>query len=322
MYKRKHLHRKVASEDNIADILSLPLKSESLNYLRQGLGMIFDTKELVWAIEESKDLMSLSLDELIENLKVHEMIIKKDSEILKAKVEKKSLALKAKKESSDEECLTSREEDDSCGDPNHLIGECSKPPKDKNQRAFVGGSWSDKGEEDDEKVDNETCLVAQASSAVCSESSYVSDENSSIDDLMLDNEYDKLCKMSLKIITKNKRLKVTRNNLKKELSVLKEKVSTLEKNKGVDLECVKRHMLKIENEKLKEEVIRVNKFEKSTQCLNEMLSNQKSTGEKLSLGFNSFETSSSGTIEIKFVKAQKKASSDGGPINMGGPQSV
>nr|GEW31523.1 zf-CCHC domain-containing protein/UBN2 domain-containing protein [Tanacetum cinerariifolium] len=24
-----------------------------------------------------------------------------------------------------------------CGDPNHLIGECPKPPKDKNQRAFV-----------------------------------------------------------------------------------------------------------------------------------------------------------------------------------------
>ncbi|GJV26556.1 hypothetical protein Tco_1379251 [Tanacetum coccineum] len=51
--------------------------------------------------EESKDLTSLSLDELIGNLKVHEMIIKKDSEIVKAKGERRSLALKAKKESSD-----------------------------------------------------------------------------------------------------------------------------------------------------------------------------------------------------------------------------
>ncbi|GJT84501.1 retrovirus-related pol polyprotein from transposon TNT 1-94 [Tanacetum coccineum] len=51
-----------------------------------------------------------------------------------------------------------------CGDPNHLIGECPKPPKDKNQKAFVGGSWSDSGEENDEKVKDETCLVAHASS--------------------------------------------------------------------------------------------------------------------------------------------------------------
>ncbi|GJU86167.1 retrovirus-related pol polyprotein from transposon TNT 1-94 [Tanacetum coccineum] len=53
-----------------------------------------------------------------------------------------------------------------------------------------------------------------------------------------------------------------------------------------------------------------------------MLSNQKPSGDKLGLGFNSFEASSSGTKEIKFVKAHKKASSDGGPINMGGPLSM
>ncbi|GJX08600.1 retrovirus-related pol polyprotein from transposon TNT 1-94, partial [Tanacetum coccineum] len=55
-----------------------------------------------------------------------------------------------------------------CGfDPiNHLIGECLKPPKDKNQRAFVGGSWIDSGEEDDEKAKDETCLVAQSSNEI------------------------------------------------------------------------------------------------------------------------------------------------------------
>ncbi|GKB13325.1 hypothetical protein Tco_0847248 [Tanacetum coccineum] len=174
-------------------------------------------------------------------------------------------------------------------------------------------------EENDEKVKDETCLVAHASSEVCSESSYFSDENSSIDDIALDNEYDKLCKMSLKIITKNKKLKATRNSLENELRELKGKLSTLKKNKGVDLDCAKCHVLKIENEKLKDESTRLNKFEKSTHCLNEMLSNQKPSGDKLGLGFNSFEASSSGTKEIKFVKAQKKAYSDGGPINMGGP---
>ncbi|GJY10035.1 retrovirus-related pol polyprotein from transposon TNT 1-94 [Tanacetum coccineum] len=199
----------------------------SKNYVRKFLRALHPKwRAKVTSIEESKDLTSLSLDELIGNLKVHEMIIKKESEIVKAKVERKSLALKAKKESSDEECSTSGSEDEQytmavrdfkkffkrrgrfvrqprndkktfqrsrednngksdrkcfrCSDTNHLIGECPKPPKDKNQRTFFGGSWNDSGEEDDEKVNNETCLVAQASSEVCSESSYFSDENSSI----------------------------------------------------------------------------------------------------------------------------------------------
>nr|GEV06603.1 zf-CCHC domain-containing protein/UBN2 domain-containing protein [Tanacetum cinerariifolium] len=280
----------------------------------------------VTTIEESKDLTSLYLDELIENLKVHTKIIKKDYEIVKEKVERKSLALKAKKEFSDEECSTSESEDEEyamatfqrsrddkndksdrkcfrCDDQNHLIGECPKPPKDKNQRAFVRGSRRDRGEEDDEKVINETCLVAQASSEVCSESYYFSDENSSIDDLALENKYDKLCKMSLKIITKNKRLKATKNSLEIELKELKDKLFTIEKNKGDDLVCIKYQSLRIENEKLKEETLKLNKFEKSTQCLNEMLSNKKPLDDKLGLGFNSFEASSSETKEIKFVKA-------------------
>nr|GEX86548.1 transposase, Ptta/En/Spm, transposase, Tnp1/En/Spm-like protein [Tanacetum cinerariifolium] len=46
------------------------------------------------------------------NLKVHEMIINKDFEIVKAKGEIKSLALKAKKESSDEEFFTFGSEDE------------------------------------------------------------------------------------------------------------------------------------------------------------------------------------------------------------------
>ncbi|GJY12995.1 hypothetical protein Tco_0382304 [Tanacetum coccineum] len=108
-------------------------------------------------LKSPKDLTSLSLDELIGNLKVHEMIIKKDSEIVKATVERKSIALKAKKESSDEENSTSV-----CGDLNHLIRECPKPPKDKNQETFVRRLLSDSGEEDDEKVKDETCLVAHA----------------------------------------------------------------------------------------------------------------------------------------------------------------
>ncbi|GKA34899.1 hypothetical protein Tco_0721328, partial [Tanacetum coccineum] len=67
----------------------------------------------VTAIEESKDLTSLSLDELIGNLKIYKVIIKKDSEMVKDKREQsRSIALKAKKESSDEESSTSDSEDE------------------------------------------------------------------------------------------------------------------------------------------------------------------------------------------------------------------
>ncbi|GJT54874.1 zf-CCHC domain-containing protein [Tanacetum coccineum] len=38
-----------------------------------------------------------------------------------------------------------------CGDPNHLIGECPKLSRNYNQRAFVGGSWSD-SDEDGKKI--------------------------------------------------------------------------------------------------------------------------------------------------------------------------
>nr|GEV45658.1 UBN2 domain-containing protein [Tanacetum cinerariifolium] len=67
----------------------------------------------VTAIEESKDLTLLSHDELIGNLKVHEVIINKDFEIAKGKRERmKSFALKAKKKSSDEESLAYRCKDE------------------------------------------------------------------------------------------------------------------------------------------------------------------------------------------------------------------
>nr|GEW00084.1 UBN2 domain-containing protein [Tanacetum cinerariifolium] len=265
----------------ITSLKALDEGYSSKNYVRKFLRALHPKwRAKVTAIEESKDLTSLSLNELIENLKVHEMIIKKDSKIVKAKEERRSLALKAKKKSSDKECSTSGSEDEEYAmavrDFKKLFKRkgrvCPKLPKDKNQRDFVEGSWSDSGEEDDEKAKDKTCLMAQASSEVHFESSYFSDENSSIDDIVLDSEYDKLCKMSLKIITKNKRLKAFRNSLENEISELKEKLSKLERNKGVDLECTTCQILRIDNEKLKEEALKLTQFQKSTRSLNEMLS--------------------------------------------------
>ncbi|GJZ76454.1 zf-CCHC domain-containing protein [Tanacetum coccineum] len=61
-----------------------------------------------------------------------------------------------KKNKSDRKCFI-------CGDLNHLIGECPKPPRNKEQKDFVGGSWSDSENEAKDKTNEETCLMAQSS---------------------------------------------------------------------------------------------------------------------------------------------------------------
>ncbi|GJU29959.1 hypothetical protein Tco_1173548 [Tanacetum coccineum] len=67
----------------------------------------------VTTIEEWTDLSSLALDELIGNLKVHEVVMEKDSKFYRGKKENvKSIALKAKKESSGDETLTSGSDDE------------------------------------------------------------------------------------------------------------------------------------------------------------------------------------------------------------------
>ncbi|GJW11421.1 retrovirus-related pol polyprotein from transposon TNT 1-94 [Tanacetum coccineum] len=97
----------------ITSLKALDEGYSSKNYVRKFLRALHPKwRAKVTAIEKSKDLTSLSLDELIGNLKVHEMIIKKYYKIVKAKGERRSLALNAKKESSDEECSTSKSEDE------------------------------------------------------------------------------------------------------------------------------------------------------------------------------------------------------------------
>ncbi|GJV69232.1 zf-CCHC domain-containing protein [Tanacetum coccineum] len=121
----------------------------------------------------------------------------------------RSLALKAKKESSDKDSLTSDSEDEEyamamrdfkkffkrrerfvrqphderkvsqrnkddkngkgkikcfkCGDSNHLIEECLKLSRSYNQKAFVGGLWSDRDEDKEENTKDEKCLMAKSS---------------------------------------------------------------------------------------------------------------------------------------------------------------
>ncbi|GKC22127.1 retrovirus-related pol polyprotein from transposon TNT 1-94 [Tanacetum coccineum] len=137
----------------------------------------------VMAIEESKDLSTLPLDELIGNLKVYEVVLEKDSEASKVKKEKyKSLALKARKGSSDEE--------ESCSGSNE---ECAMAVRDfkkffKRRGKFVRQPHDDKksfwkvkeekkgkedrrcfneSDEEDESKRDEICLMALDNNEVC-----------------------------------------------------------------------------------------------------------------------------------------------------------
>nr|GEU38336.1 zf-CCHC domain-containing protein/DUF4219 domain-containing protein/UBN2 domain-containing protein [Tanacetum cinerariifolium] len=173
--------------------------------------------------EESKYLTSLSLDELIKNLKVHEITIKKDSKIVKEKVERKSLALKAKKESSDEECWNFGSEDE---EYTMAVRDFKKIFKRRDR--FIRQPQNDK------KTIQRSC----------------------------DDKNDKSDRKCFRCGDPNHRI---------------------------------RKCLKPSKDK-----------------------NQRAFVE----GFNSFEASCSETKEIKFVKARKEVSPDGGPINMGGPLNV
>ncbi|GJX86867.1 zf-CCHC domain-containing protein, partial [Tanacetum coccineum] len=163
----------------ITSLKALDEGFSSKNYVRKFLRALHPKwRAKVTAIKESKNLTTLPLDELIGNLKVYEEVIKKDSEIVKSKREQsRSIALKARKESSDDDSEDEeytmavrdfkrrgrfvrqphkerksfqRNKDNKngkgerkffkCGDPNHLIGECPKLSRYQNQKAFVGGS--------------------------------------------------------------------------------------------------------------------------------------------------------------------------------------
>ncbi|GJW46455.1 hypothetical protein Tco_0078101 [Tanacetum coccineum] len=206
-------------------------------------------------------------------------------EIYRGKKERvKSIALKAKKESSDDETLTFesddkeyamavrnfkkffrrkdkffrqprkekksfRQRDEKKGksdrtcfgsdDPNHLNGDCPKPPRNIDQKAFIGGSWSDSENNAEDKTNNETCLMSQP-------------------------------------------------------------------------------LNELENAILKETQVKFVKFDKSANSLREMLNNQKSSSCKIGLGFDSSKASTSGTKPINFVGSSAEIAPDGSTIKAHG----
>ncbi|GKB02040.1 copia protein [Tanacetum coccineum] len=210
------------------------------------------------AIEDSKELSTLPLDEFINNLKAYEVVFEKDLEIYKSKKEKyKSLALKARKVLSEEEATSSdsndeehamakvkedkKEKDDQrcfkCGDPNHFISDCPKHSFN-DQKTFIVDCYSDGNVDKDE-----ICLMA--------------------------------------------------HDTNKDACKLKSKIEQLERNKEISLEfesCIKLQS-KISSLNLK-----LASFKNSSSSLQEMLEMQKPPKDKYGLGYTEDIASTSNTI--------------------------
>ncbi|GKD11150.1 hypothetical protein Tco_1190835 [Tanacetum coccineum] len=318
----------------ITSLKALGESFSSRNHVRKLL-RVLPTKwcPKVTTIKESKDLSTLPLDELIGNLKVYEVVLEKDLEISKSKKEKyKSLALKARKVLSEEEATSSdsddeeyatavrdfkkffrrkgkfvrrfrkvkedkKEKDDrrcfKCGDLNYFISNCPKHSFN-DEKAFVVGCWGDSG---DDCKKEEICLMALDNNEVLSDTPYYS--SPFLDNESWGNEYDKLCKISLRIINKNKQLKAKNEVLKREACELKAKVEQLERNKEISLECESCVDLQ---SKISSLTLKLASFKNSSSSLQEMLEMQKAPKVKHGLGYTEVIASSSST-KTKKVKS-------------------
>nr|GEV69833.1 paired amphipathic helix protein Sin3-like 4 isoform X2 [Tanacetum cinerariifolium] len=179
------------------------------NYVRKFLRALHSKwRAKVMAIEESKYLSSLALYELIAkkeysddetstskiNDEEYVMAVRnfkkffrrKGNFVRQPREEKKSLKQRdEKKGKSDWKCFR-------CGDPNYLIEDYPKPSHSKYQKAFIGDSWSDSENDAEDKTNDETCLMAQSSNEVTLNSSYYSDNASSLDNDNMQIDYDSL----------------------------------------------------------------------------------------------------------------------------------
>ncbi|GKA69546.1 zf-CCHC domain-containing protein [Tanacetum coccineum] len=269
----------------VTSLKSLDLDYSSKNHIRKFLrALLLKWRAKVMAIEVAKDLATLPLGELIGNLKVYEMVLDNDGITSKSTKENvKSLALKAKvtrEQISDDSDTQDRNDEDvdeeedeafnllarnfrkffrkggeslkpkgacyNCGIEGHFASECRKP---KENKAFIGGAWSE-SEDDDKHQNDATCLMAIDSQ----------EENS-------------------KLLSKTNDLEIEVKKIANDKEVVKPCKTCDVLTKEVD-------SLKCNVSKLQDEALNFSKFKESSIALDDMLSRQKLSQDKEGLGYS------------------------------------
>ncbi|GJX28269.1 DUF4219 domain-containing protein [Tanacetum coccineum] len=246
----------------VTSLKSLDPDYSSKNHVRKFLhALLLKWRAKVTAIEEAKDLATLPLDELIGNLKVYEMVLDNNGAASKTTKEKvKSLALKAKvtreqtSDDSDSQGGSNRFERDNrfgngenrfgkgCGNTfedkggksskkkgacynygieGHFASECRKP---KENKAFMGGAWSD-SEDGDKHQNDATCLMVIDSKDVASKPSSFNIDLNIID---LQKENDELLKFNKDFTKTFEKLLKEKHALEDKNSKLSSKINDLE----------------------------------------------------------------------------------------------
>nr|GEV77173.1 zf-CCHC domain-containing protein/UBN2 domain-containing protein [Tanacetum cinerariifolium] len=201
-----------------------------------------------------------------------------------------------------------------CRIESHFTSECRKL---KENKAFIGGAWSD-NEDDDEHQNDATCLMAIDSKEVVSKPSS-SGIDLNIIDLQKENEellkfnkdftktFEKLLKERRALEYKNSKLSSKINDLKIEVKKLVNK-EVVEPCKNYDVLTKEVDSLKYNVAKNQYKALNFSKFKSSYIALDDMLSCQKLSQDKLGLGFSKNDkiTSASPNKSIVFVKQSQK----------------
>ncbi|GKB08780.1 retrovirus-related pol polyprotein from transposon TNT 1-94 [Tanacetum coccineum] len=175
----------------------------------------------------------------------------------------------------------------------HFASECRKP---KENKAFIGGAWSDT-EDGDEHQNDATCLMAIDSQEVVSKLSS-SNIDLNIIDLQKENEellkfnkdfaktFEKLLNEKQSLGKENSKLSRKINDLQTEVKKLANDKEVVEPCKTCDVLTKDIDSLKCNVSKLQDEALNFSKFKESGIALDDMLSRLKLSQDKKGLRFS------------------------------------